>query len=55
MRGSASSLVTKRNLLTANKKFIAFPSASNGILLISLSVLTIKMQKRQPNKAMGDF
>lgn len=53
MRGSG--IVAKRNLLTANKKFLAFPSASNGILLLSISVLTLKMQRRQSTKAMGDF
>lgn len=54
MRGTGPGML-KRNLLSANKKFLAFPSASNGILLLSLSVLGLKLQRRQSSKAMGEF
>jgi hypothetical protein len=41
--------------LTGNRRFLAFPSASNGILLMSVAVLGMKLQRRQANRAMGEF
>jgi hypothetical protein len=55
MRGGfgGSNIPFKRNLLTANRKFLAFPSTTNGILLLSLSVIGMKLQRRQNTKAMA--
>jgi hypothetical protein len=57
MRGGygvgGSSIPFKRNLLTANRKFLAFPSATNGILLLSLAVIGMKLQRRQNTKSMA--
>ena len=55
MRGLNGGSMTKRNLLTSNKKFLAFPSSSNGILLLSVTVMGMKLQRRQNTKAMSDY
>ena len=55
MRGLNGGAMTKRNLLTSNKKFLAFPSSSNGILLLSVTVMGMKLQRRQNTKAMSDY
>ena len=55
MRGSNAGNIVKRNLLTSNKKFLAFPSNTNGILLLSVTVMGMKLQRRQNNRAMGDY
>jgi hypothetical protein len=55
MRGLNPATTSKRNLLSANKKFLAFPSNTNGILLMSVSVMGMKLQRRQHNRAMTDF
>lgn len=55
VRGYSQSSMTKRNLLTASKKFVAFPSATNGIVMMSVGVLGLKLQSRQVKKAMNDF
>jgi hypothetical protein len=55
MRGLSQVQISKRNLLTASKKFMAFPSASNGILMMSVAVLGMKLQRRQANKAMSEY
>ncbi len=47
--------ITKRNLLSGNRRFLAFPSASNGILLMSVAVVGMKLQRRQGGRAMGEF
>ena len=54
MRSSGGNL-GKRNLLTGNRRFLAFPSASNGILLMSVAVVGMKLQRRQGGRAMGEF
>jgi len=55
MRGVNAANIGKRNLLTSNKKFLAFPSNTNGILLLSVTVMGMKLQRRQNNKAMNDY
>jgi len=57
MRGGfgVSNMPVKRNLLTSNRKFLAFPSSSNGILLLSLAVIGMKLQRRQNTKAMAEY
>jgi hypothetical protein len=55
MRGVNAGNIVKRNLLTSNKKFLAFPSNTNGILLLSVTVMGMKLQRRQNNRAMGDY
>lgn len=55
LRGLSAGLSMRRSLLTANKKFMAFPSVSNGILLLSVTVLGLKMLRRLANKAMNDY
>lgn len=45
--------ISKRNVLTSNKKYLAFPSANNGILLLSMSNIIAKIIKRQVNKNYG--
>ena len=55
MRGLNPNSMTKRNLLTSNKKYLAFPSSSNGILLLSIQVMGMKMQRRQNSKSMSDY
>ena len=55
MRGLNQNGVQKRNMLTSNKKFLAYPSTSNGILLFSVTVMGMKMQRRQNTRSMSDY
>lgn len=45
----------KRNLLSSNKKFLVFPSASNGILLLSMTNMVNKLSKRQLLRNFGEI
>jgi hypothetical protein len=45
----------KKNLFSSNKKFLVFPSASNGILIISIPNMITKFQRRLATKNMAEF
>lgn len=56
MRGiNLAQSASKKNLLSSNKKFLVFPSASNGILIISITNMVVKFQRRQTNKNFAEF
>ena len=55
MRNIGQGTIGKRILLSAGKKFMAFPSVSNGILLMNITNIVNRLQKRQLNRSMSDY
>ncbi len=45
----------RRSLLTSNNRFLAYPTPNNGVILMVLSNIVAKMNKRIQNRAMADF
>lgn len=53
--GGPPGIVNKRNLLTNNSRFLAFPSPTNGILLLSMVNIIAKFNRRLNSKNIAEF
>jgi hypothetical protein len=57
MRGMGMGIggIVRRTLLTSNNRFLAYPTPSNGIILLVLANVLAKMAKRIQCRGLADF
>jgi hypothetical protein len=57
MRGMTAGMTNgiRKNLLTSNNKFLAYPNTNNGIVLLSLPNMIVKMARRIQAKSYGEM